>query len=161
MPLLVDADGLNCLSQDVGTLSEATGPRLVTPHPGEMGRLVGLSAREVQQDREGAATQFAQRYNCVVALKGYRTIITDGRDVFVNPTGNPGMASGGTGDVLAGLIGGLMAQGLSGTNAAVVAVYLHGLAGDLAVETTTKRGMIARDLIDCIPRAWWLLEEGE
>jgi NAD(P)H-hydrate epimerase len=158
-PLLVDADGLNALSAAPESLLEAAGPRVVTPHPGEMARLLGCSATEVQADREAAATEAASRFGCVVVLKGYRTVIADGAGaVYVNPTGNAGLAGGGTGDVLSGLIGGLMAQGMSGLHAAVLGVYVHGLAGDIAARRKTQRGMAASDVVQCVPDAWRAIE---
>jgi len=162
VPLIIDADGLNCLGADLDLLARTDGPdRVVTPHPGEMARLTAQSTKAVQADREAAATAFADRYGCVVVLKGHRTVIADpSGGLFVNPTGNTGLASGGTGDVLAGLIGGLLAQGMTGRDAALLGTYLHGLAGDLAAEAMTQRGMIARDVIAFVPAAWRAIEQG-
>lgn len=161
-PLVVDADGLNALSEDLGVLSVAAAVRVLTPHPGEMARLCGTTSAQVQQDREGTARAFAESHGCTVVLKGHRTVVAgaDGR-VFVNTNGNSGMATGGTGDVLTGLLGGLLAQGMAGFDAALLAVYVHGLAGDLAAEAWTGRGMVASDLIGEIPEAWRMLEETE
>ena len=161
-PLVVDADGLNALSEDLGVLSVAAAVRVLTPHPGEMARLCGTTSAQVQQDREGTARAFAESHGCTVVLKGHRTVVAgaDGR-VFVNTNGNSGMATGGTGDILTGLLGGLMAQGMEGMDAALLAVYVHGLAGDLAAEAWTERGMVASDLIGEIPEAWRILEEAE
>ena len=161
-PLVVDADALNALSEDVEAISAAASARVLTPHPGEMSRLCGATTREVQEDREGTAVKFARSHGCTVVLKGYKTVVarSDGQ-VFVNVTGNSGMATGGTGDVLTGLIGGLMAQGMAGPDAALLGVYVHGLAGDLAAEEWSERGMIASDLIAEIPEAWRILEESE
>ena len=161
-PLVVDADGLNALSENIGVLSAASADRVLTPHPGEMARLCGMTSAEVQQDRENSAREFAEHHGCTVVLKGHRTVVAgaDGR-VFVNTNGNSGMATGGTGDVLTGLLGGLMAQGMAGMDAALLAVYVHGLAGDLAAEAWTERGMVASDLIGEIPEAWRMLEESE
>ena len=161
-PLVVDADGLNALSENISVLSRAGAVRVLTPHPGEMARLCGMTSAEVQQDREDSARVFAEHHGCTVVLKGYRTVVADedGR-VFVNTNGNSGMATGGTGDVLTGLLGGLMAQGMGGMDAALLGVYVHGLAGDLAAEAWTGRGMVASDLIGEIPEAWRILEESE
>lgn len=157
--LLIDADGLNCLSADTAVLTRSSASRIVTPHPGEMGRLMQTSAKQIQQNRSGAALQFARSHACTVVLKGYRTVVADAQgEVFINPTGNSGMASGGTGDVLSGVIGGLMAQGSTPTHAAILGVFLHGLAGDLAAETATGRGLLARDLLAAIPEAWRRIE---
>lgn len=158
-PLLIDADGLNCLSENPDVLRERKGSSCLTPHPGEMARLLRISTSSVQGDRAGTAAHFAQQFNCVVVLKGRHTIIaTPDGGLFCNPTGNPGMASGGTGDVLSGIIGGSMAQGVSMVDAAVLGVYVHGLAGDLAAERVTGRAMLARDLLDAMPDAWRCLE---
>jgi hydroxyethylthiazole kinase-like uncharacterized protein yjeF len=152
IPTLVDADGLNILAHDETPLTKARAPIALTPHPGEMGRLLGILAREVQADRPGAATALAKQFGVTVVLKGARTLIAspDG-GFFINPTGNPGMATGGTGDVLTGIIGSLMAQGLGVPDAARLGVYVHGLAGDTAATVKGQAGLIAGDLIDAIP----------
>jgi NAD(P)H-hydrate epimerase len=157
LPMVIDADGLNALAATAGlaTLREARGPRVLTPHPGEAARLLERSIDAVQADRVASARALAARSGAVVALKGARTVIAapDGR-VALNPTGNPGLATGGTGDVLTGLIGALLAQGLSADNAAKLGVYAHGRAADLWVEErATDRGMIARDVIARLPSA--------
>jgi NAD(P)H-hydrate epimerase len=158
-PLLVDADGLNAISINAGVIASAAAPVIVTPHPGEMARLAGISTEHVQRDRTVAATQFALRHKCVVVLKGHDTVIANTTGEYcVNTTGNPGMATGGTGDVLAGVIGGLMAQGVSLWDAARIGVYAHGLAGDIAARAHTQRGMIARDVLAALPYAWQELE---
>jgi NAD(P)H-hydrate epimerase len=125
-----------------------------------MGRLLGCTAAEVQADREGAAKRAVERFGCSVALKGYRTVIASpgGGPCLVNPTGNAGLASGGTGDVLTGLIGGLMAQGMAPADAAAAGVYVHGLAADIAVKSTTQRGLVARDVVHALPLAWRFLD---
>lgn len=158
-PVLVDADGLNNLASDVGMLERVSVSVVLTPHPGEMARLIGASVAAVQEARVETARTFASRFNCVVVLKGHRTVIADASGAcFVNPTGNSGMATGGTGDVLSGIIGGLLAQGCKARDAALVGVYLHGMAGDIAAARMTARGMIARDLLAAIPEAWRMLE---
>ncbi|MBN2307428.1 MAG: NAD(P)H-hydrate dehydratase [Candidatus Hydrogenedentes bacterium] len=160
-PLLIDADGLNALSAAPEVLNEAAARVVVTPHPGEMARLCGQSVGEVQRARERTAAQFAERHGYVVVLKGQRSVIAAEDGICrVNPTGNAGLATGGTGDVLSGLIGGLMAQGMDAFNAAVLGVYVHGKAGDLAAERMTQRGMLAGDVLDAIPQAWRELEQG-
>ena len=153
-PLVLDADGLNALADDIGLLKKRSLPMILTPHPGEMGRLITLSAEDVQRDRERIAQEFAKKYRVVLALKGHRTIVAnyDGA-LFVNETGNPGMATGGSGDVLTGMIAGLLGQKLSLFDAARLGVYLHGLAGDLAAEERGEIGLIASDLVDRIPLA--------
>lgn len=153
-PLVLDADGLNALADDIGLLKKLPLPIVLTPHPGEMGRLITLSADEVQQDRERIAREFAKKYRVILVLKGHRTIVAhyDGT-LCVNDTGNPGMATGGSGDVLTGMITGLLGQKLSLFDAARVGVYLHGLAGDLAAAERGEIGLIASDLVDRIPLA--------
>ncbi|MCJ7839168.1 MAG: NAD(P)H-hydrate dehydratase [Burkholderiales bacterium] len=164
-PMLIDADGLNALSGRPDVLLESAGPRVLTPHPGEMARLVGMKAAVVAADRESVASAFAARYLCALVLKGRNTLVVgpgQGKSVrgpYVNTTGNSGLASGGTGDVLSGVIGGLMAQGMDPLDAAVLGVYAHGLAGDLAAAAKTQRGMIASDVINALPDAWRLIEQ--
>ena len=131
-PLVVDADALNLLAGLSDPLQEHAGPRVLTPHPGEFARLTGRDTATIQRNREPLAREFASRHNVVLVLKGRRTIITDGATLHINPTGNSGMGTGGTGDVLTGLIAALLAQGLSPLDAARTGAHLHGLAGDLA-----------------------------
>jgi len=152
LPTVVDADGLNILAADPDAARAVQAPLVLTPHPGEMARMLGRKVPEVQQDRIGAARAAADRYEAVIALKGARTVIAapDGQ-VFVNPTGNPGMGSGGMGDVLTGAIGGFLAQGLAPLDATLLGVYLHGLAGDRAAARLGEPGLIASDLIAEIP----------
>ena len=152
VPVVLDADSLNALARNLAPLRRAACPVVLTPHPGEMGRLAGLTPAAVQADRVGVAGAFAAAHGCVMVLKGARTVIAADGFAWVNSTGNPGMATGGMGDVLAGLIGALLAQGLTAARAAALAVYLHGLAGDL-VAPTGWFGMIASDLIDALPAA--------
>jgi hydroxyethylthiazole kinase-like uncharacterized protein yjeF len=155
VPTVVDADALNAVGADPGILSGAPAPRLLTPHPGEMARLLGEgSAADVQSDRLAAATGFARRYGVLLALKGAGTIVTDGLRVYVNPTGNPGMATGGTGDVLTGMAAGLLCQGLGPFEALQVAVFVHGLAGDMAARRRGELSMIAEDMLECLPEAF-------
>lgn len=159
--MVLDADALNAAGIHPGVIGAAESPVVVTPHPGEMARLAGVPTEQVQREREKVAEQFAVRYRCVVVLKGYRTVIAGpAGEILVNPTGNNGMATGGTGDVLAGLIGGLIAQGMPPHDAAAVGVYVHGLAGDLAAGELTPRGMVARDVLAAIPGAWKQIEGG-
>jgi hydroxyethylthiazole kinase-like uncharacterized protein yjeF len=153
-PLVVDADALTALVGRLAVLRDAAAPRALTPHPGEAARLLGVEVPEVQADRLGAARRLAAETGAVVALKGARTVVAgpDG-EAAVNPTGNPGMASGGTGDVLTGVAGGLLAQGLRPVPALRAAVYLHGLAGDLAAEARGVAGLVAGDVADALPEA--------
>ena len=153
-PLVLDADGLNALAEEIGLLKKLSLPVILTPHPGEMGRLTRLSPDDVQRDRERIATEFAKKYNVIVVLKGHATVVADyAGSVYVNDTGNPGMASGGCGDVLTGMIAGLLGQRLSLWDAARLGVYLHGLAGDLAASERGEIGLLASDLADRIPQA--------
>jgi ADP-dependent NAD(P)H-hydrate dehydratase / NAD(P)H-hydrate epimerase len=150
-PLVLDADGLNLVA---GTpiLRERPGPTVVTPHPGEMARLVGGTTRDVQADRVATARRFATEHGVVTVLKGARTVIaTPDGAVAISPTGNPGMASGGMGDVLSGIIGGLLAQGLDVATAAALGVFAHGAAADAVVERRGEVGLLAGDLIDELP----------
>jgi NAD(P)H-hydrate epimerase len=154
-PCVVDADALNLLAGHTSILLSSNIPLILTPHPGEMSRLLGNhSPKSVNDDRLGVARRFAQTHHVVVVLKGARTIVAspDGQ-AAICPTGNPGMASAGMGDALTGMIVGLLAQGLSPWNAAKAGVYLHGLAGDIAAEKLGQAGLIASDLIECIPHA--------
>ena len=159
--VVLDADGLNALAGSVRVLAQGPGPTVVTPHPGEMGRLAGMSAARVQQDRLGVASAFARRHKVWVVLKGARTLVADpDGSVAINVTGNPGMATGGTGDVLTGVLAGLMAQGIPAGRATRLGVYLHGLAGDLAAESLGEEGALAGDLLSALPAALRRLREG-
>ncbi len=153
-PVVLDADGLNAFVGRSQELRRASGPpRVVTPHPGEFGRLVRTDTKTVQANRQELAVQFARDHDLVVVLKGQGTVVTDGRRVYVNTTGNPGMATGGTGDVLTGIIAGLIGQRFEPFEAAQLGVYLHGLAGDLARDQVGEASLIATDLLDFLPAA--------
>lgn len=154
VPVVLDADGLNAFAGETGALSGRSRPLVLTPHPGEMGRLIGLSTGEVVRDRVAVAREFARRHACWLVLKGYRTVVAapDGV-VYVNPTGNPGMAKGGSGDLLTGFLAGLLAQGIEVGAAVRVGVYLHGLAGDLAAADLGEVPLLARDVLARFPRA--------
>lgn len=147
--VILDADGINAVTPHILAEETRIAPLILTPHPGEMARLTGTSIAQVQAYRVGAALRLAQEADAVVVLKGHRTIIAspDG-EVMENPTGNPGMATGGSGDVLAGIIGSLAAQGVSPFAAAVCGAYLHGAAGDAAALRYSQRGMLPTDLIE-------------
>jgi len=152
-PMVIDADGLTALAAHRESLVPATAPRILTPHPGEFARLLGV-ARVPADQRESAAVELAARWGVVVVLKGHRTLVTDGVRQVVNTTGNPGMATGGSGDVLTGLITALACQGLTAFDAARLGVFLHGLAGDLAAGELGQESMIASDLIRFLPKAF-------
>jgi hydroxyethylthiazole kinase-like uncharacterized protein yjeF len=151
-PMIIDADGINCLSQEPDCLAEAAGPRILTPHPGEMARFLKLTVQEVQSRRLESAREAAGRYGIYVVLKGAQTVVAapDSR-LSINSTGNPALASGGTGDVLTGLIGGYLAQHLVPWDAARLAVYLHGLAADYLIQATGGRSLVAGDLLRVFP----------
>lgn len=152
IPMIIDADGLNAISSNPDILKKRRSGIVITPHPGEMARLCGCSTAEIQKDRIGFALRFAKEYNVIVVLKGFRTIIAmpDG-SIYINPTGNPGMATAGSGDVLAGIIAGFAAQGFGLEAAALCGVYIHGAAGDCAAEQTGEYGLTAGDIIGNIP----------
>lgn len=151
-PLVLDADALNALASQRELLAQAPAPRILTPHPGEFARLVGQ--RLQPHGRETAAVRFAQQCGVVLVLKGHHTLITDGSRQLTNTTGNPGMATGGSGDVLTGLITALACQGLPPLEAAQLGVYLHGLAGDLAAAELGEVSLIASDLVQFLPDAF-------
>lgn len=154
-PLVLDADALNCVAKNPDILKKAKAPIIITPHPGEMARLVKSTPKEVNQNRAEVATDFAKEYGVVTVLKGAGTIIAspEGR-VMINRTGNSGMATGGSGDALAGMTGSLLAQGANPFAAAAAAVYLHGLAGDIAAEKLGRISMLPTDLINEISQAY-------
>ena len=154
-PLVVDADGLNVLAGSMELLDRLKRPVILTPHPGEFGRLSGMSIAQVQADRLAAAAQLAGRYDSLVmVLKGHRTVVCDGHRYYINQTGNPGMATGGSGDVLTGVIAALLGQHLPTFDAAQLGVYIHGLAGDIARDQSGVIGMIAGDIVDALPNAF-------
>jgi len=154
IPKVIDADGLNALAEDRDVLTELGPGTILTPHPGEMARLMGCSVADVQSDRIGVAQNFAKERGVVLVLKGAPTVIADPQGtVYLNTTGNPGLASGGTGDVLTGAIAGFLAQGLDLADAAILGVYVHGLAGDMAAMTQGEVGMLAGDVLHHLPTA--------
>lgn len=160
-PILLDADALNVLGAEPACLATRQAPLVLTPHPGEFARLSGTGPREVQASRLERAITFARRHHCVLLLKGAGTLITDGQRYHVNTTGNPGMATGGSGDVLSGLIGALLAGGLDPFAAAVLGAHVHGLAGDLARDRLGETALIATDLLDHLPAAFGRLAAGD
>jgi len=158
VPAVLDADGLNAFSAELRPrpkLRAGRYPLVLTPHPGEAARLLGTTVAAIQSDRLGSARRLAAETGAVAILKGRRTVVThpDGR-ASLNASGNPGMATGGTGDALTGIVGALLARGLDGFDAARLGTYVHGAAGDLASESFGEDGMIAGDLIDALPSAW-------
>ncbi len=161
-PLVLDADGLNNLAKIDNWPARRRCPIVLTPHPGEFSRLTGKPIPEIQSDRQARAVEACSEWGAagevaaplVLLLKGEGTVVTDGRRVRINATGNPGMATGGTGDVLTGLVAALIAQGLEPLDAAVLGAHLHGLAGDLAAADLTQPAMTASDLLERIPKAF-------
>jgi len=154
-PAVLDADALNALEGQTSLLTEAAAPVVITPHPGEMARLMGTTISEIQADRLGAARSFAKAHRCTVVLKGAGTVVADpDGEAAICPTGNPGMSTAGSGDVLGGLLTALLAQGLGPAAAARAAVYVHGLAGDLQAARRGQAGLVASDLLEGITEVW-------
>lgn len=152
IPLVIDADGINAVSQNIDVLKESKCKIILTPHFKEMSRLSGLSIEEIKKDKIQCASEFARNCGVLVALKGPKTVICDENDnVFVSSTGNVGMAKGGSGDVLAGIIGSLAAQGVSLLDAGICGVFIHGLAGDLCKEDYSSVSMTPTDIIRKLP----------
>lgn len=165
VPLVLDADGLNALEGDLALVAARSAPTVLTPHPGELARLLGCTAAEIEADRLEAVREASERSRATVLLKGHQTLIAERADddalsVWVNRTGNPGMATGGSGDVLTGVVGSLLAQGLRAGEAARAAAHLHGAAGDLASALCGQQALTAGDLADALGRAWRELEAG-
>lgn len=154
LPLLIDASGLNAFASRANELNPRHLPRVITPHPGELARILGTDAKTINDDRIASAREAARVTQCVVVLKGHQTLVAepDGH-VFVNPAGNPGMAAGGMGDVLSGIIAALLARGIDPLDAACAGVYLHGLAGDMLKDEMGDIGLAAMDLAEKIPHA--------
>lgn len=170
MKLVIDADGLNALALDecrcLNEYDRKGGKPVLTPHPGEMQRLLGgdydgVSLKEGNEHRQKVSVEFARKHDVVLVLKGHRTVVTDGQRVYFNTTGNPGMAKAGVGDVLSGVIAALMGQGMQPFDAAVLGVYLHGLAGDLVCARMGEIGMLATDIIEELPEATRRHQESE
>jgi NAD(P)H-hydrate epimerase len=151
--IVLDADGLNAISANIDILKGRKNEIVLTPHEGEMSLLCGKTVEEIKENREKTAVDFAKEYGVVLVLKGKNTVITDGENVFVNPTGNAGMATGGSGDVLSGVIGSLIGQGMTAYDGAVLGAYIHGRAGDLAKEDKGEMGLIASDIAENLPYA--------
>ncbi len=158
-PMVVDADGLNALAGRGSVLADPGGPRILTPHLGEFRRLTG-GAKLSAEEMAARAVELAGVHGVVIVLKGHRTLVTDGGRSYRNTTGNPGMATGGSGDVLTGVITALVCQGLSPFNAAVLGVYLHGLSGDLAAAELGEVSLIAGDLVRYLPAAFRSIASG-
>jgi NAD(P)H-hydrate epimerase len=156
--IIFDADGINAVFKNIDILNRIDVQKILTPHPGEMARLYTASVsskvtvENIQNDRINIASDFAKKYKCVLVLKGASTVIAEGNgNIYINPTGNPGMAKGGSGDILAGMIASYAAQGINPIDAACLGVYLHGLAGDIAKSRLSESGMLPSDLLDILP----------
>ena len=150
-PLVVDADALNALAHHLDALKKSCGVRILTPHVGEMARLVKINKSLIEKNRLKIAKTFAEKYNCVVLLKGHRTIVVDSKgNFYINHTGNAGMATAGSGDVLTGMITSFLGQGMSAFDAAKYGAFVHGKAGDAAAKSKGKIALIATDIIDSI-----------
>ena len=148
VPIIIDADGINSILSCIDILKDVKVPVVLTPHPGEMARLISRTPAEVQSNRIGIAKEFAKRYGVILVLKGANTVVTDGETVFVNLTGNCGMAMGGTGDMLTGIISSFVAQGVDVYSACRIGVYIHGLTGDVTAKEVSHRGMTVLDMTD-------------
>jgi ADP-dependent NAD(P)H-hydrate dehydratase len=154
-PLVLDADALNAVDAEVSLFGRLTQPAVITPHPGEFSRLAGVPVDRIQSDRANQAAGLAARFeHLVVVLKGNGTVVTDGARIYVNRTGNPGMATGGVGDSLTGVVAALLGQKFSPFEAAQLGVYVHGLAGDIARDHNGEVGLIAGDVVDALPDAF-------
>ena len=153
-PMIIDADGINCLSKNIDILNQAKAPIIITPNLGEIARLLNLEVEKIAKNGQYYAQYISTKYNIITVLKGNKTIVASPEEeIYVNNTGNPGMATAGSGDVLTGIITSLLGQGIRPYLATTLGVYLHGLAGDIARDKLGDHGMIAGDIVDSIPYA--------
>lgn len=153
-PVVIDADGVIALQGHCEILKKRKATTILTPHPGEMSRLIEKDVSTIQRNREKTTTLFAKKYNIIIVLKGHRTVVANSKgDVYINKTGNSGMSTAGVGDVLTGVIASFVGQGIDPYSAAIVGVYLHGLAGDIAAKEKGQFSLIASDLLDKLPQA--------
>lgn len=159
-PVVLDADGLNCISKvGLNIFNKRRFPTVITPHPGEFSRLLGISTKEIQDNRVEYAKYVSTNYGIVTVLKGANTVVSSPKgEVYINTTGNPGMATAGSGDVLTGMITSFIGQGIDADKASILGVYCHGLAGDIAKEEKGEYGMIARDILESIPSSIKLMK---
>ncbi len=154
LPLVIDGDALSAVALDIDVLQKNSAPKILTPHLGEMARLTGFKKSVIEKSRREITVAFARKFHCTVVLKGHRSIVASSKgEAAVNSTGNVGMATAGSGDVLTGMISAFVAQGIGTFESARLGVYLHGLAGDLAIKKRSKTSLIATDIIECIPAA--------
>lgn len=155
VPMVIDADGLNCISEHIDILKSVKVPVIITPHPGEMSRLAGISIKEVQSKRVECACKFAQNYGVITVLKGSGTVVASPTgEYMINTTGNAGMATGGSGDILAGITGSLLAQGYAAFDAACISVFVHGLAGDITAKHQGMISMLPTDTLKNVGKAF-------
>lgn len=162
LPLIIDADGINAFSSCPQALKTKEKTLIITPHPGEMARLIGAATADVQSNRLEVCRRFAMEHNIYVVLKGYRTVISSpAGELFINSSGNPGMASGGTGDILTGMLAGFLVQKMTPIDALILGVYLHGLAGDIAAQELGVSSLAATDLLNYLPDSFQILESPE
>ena len=153
-PIVLDADGLNALAGNCGILKKRKAPTILTPHLGEMSRLIGKDVSAIRRNREKIALAFAKKYGVILVLKGHRTVVAASKgSAYTNQTGNSGMSTAGVGDVLTGMIASFVGQGINPYSAAVIGVYLHGLAGDIAAKEKGQFSMLAGDLLEKLPQA--------
>lgn len=152
-PLIIDADAIKIIAKEKSLLKKSRNV-ILTPHPGEMSYLTGAGIKEIQDSREETAKAFAEKYGVTLILKGHHTVVTDGKNTCINLTGNPGMATAGSGDVLAGILGSFLVQGYGTFESARYAAYVHGLAGDLAAKEVGETSLIASDIISQLPHAF-------
>jgi len=153
-PMLIDADALNVIADTMELLKNRTSPVIITPHPGEMARMLNTTSKEIQTNRIESSRKLSVEYGIYVILKGARSIVTTPEgEIYINPTGNPGMATAGTGDILSGIVAGFLSQGLSAKDSSILGVYLHGMAGDIAAANLTQTALIASDLLKTFPEA--------
>lgn len=158
VPVIADADGINCIAEDIEILVNRKSDVIITPHPGEMARLLNCDAKMINENRIMVAEQYAEKFGITVVLKGAGTIVSDKFNTAANHTGNAGMSKGGSGDILSGIIGSAVAQGFSPYDAACAGVYMHGLAGDAAAEKYGQEAMLPRDVINCLSDAFRILK---
>lgn len=152
-PIVLDADGINCVSNKKSILLNRNNKLIITPHPGELSRLINISIEEIQNNREKYSMEVSKKYGVIVVLKGNKTIVCNNEEIYINTTGNPGMATAGSGDVLTGIIVSLLGQGIDSFTSAKLGVFIHGLAGDIARDEKGEYSLIASDIIENIPLA--------
>ena len=159
IPTVLDADALNIISENLFIFDKMNVPKIITPHPGEFSRLTGISIEEIQNNRVALSKEFAKKHNCIVVLKGYRTVITDGKLTYICPKGDDTLATAGSGDVLGGIIVSLLAQGYSPLNSAILGVYIHGITGEICKKKYGAESTISGDLIENLHMAFKILKD--